>query len=132
MLCCLFSKFLFIFCNTLQVVDLKHPNGWVRPSFTCLLILVLCFTCEYIGLALFVLTMSERDHNDHNQKDQCKNNPKPELQCLLDSERTQDVREYPNEQDKLLLAFLNIDKQFDQREITQENTPNSEFENLRI
>ena len=76
--------------------------------------------------------MSERDNNDHNQKDQCKNNPKPELQCLLDSERTQDVREYPNEQDKLLLAFLNIDKQFDQREITQENTPNSEFENLRI
>ena len=76
--------------------------------------------------------MSGCDHNDHNQKDQCKNYFKPELQCLLYSERTQDVREYPNEQDKLLLAFLNIDKQFDQREITQENTPNSEFENLRI
>ena len=76
--------------------------------------------------------MSECDHNDHNQKDQCKNYLKPELQCLLYSERTQDVCEYPNEQDKLLLAFLNIDKQFDQREITQENTPNSEFENLRI
>ena len=50
--------------------------------------------------------MSEHDHNDHNQKDQCKNNPKPELQCLLDSEKTQDVCEYPNEQDKLLQAFF--------------------------
>ena len=29
------------------------------------------FTCVYIGLALLVLTMSERDNNDHNQKNQC-------------------------------------------------------------
>ena len=57
------------FWNTLQVVDLKHPNGWMRPGFTCPLILVLCFTCVYIGLTLLVLTMLECDHNDHNQQD---------------------------------------------------------------
>ena len=82
MFCCLFFLFLFIFWNTLQVVDLKHPNGWMCPGFTCPLILVLCFNCVYIGLTLLVLTMLECDYNDHNQKDQCKNDPKPELQCL--------------------------------------------------
>ena len=78
MFCCLFSEFLFIFWNTLQVVALEHPNGWMRLSFTCPLNLVLCFTCVYIGLTLLVLTMLECDHNDHNQKDQCKNYPKLE------------------------------------------------------
>ena len=71
----------------------------MRLSFTCILNFVLYFTCVYIGLTLLVLIMSERDHNDHSQKDQCKINP---------------------------------DLQFDQWKNTQENTPNSEFENLRI
>ena len=105
MCCCLFSNFLIILWNTLQVVALEHPNGWVCPNFTCPLILVLCFTCVYIGLALFVLTMSERDHNDHNQKDQCENNPKPELQCLRDSERTQDVHIYFKSKISYLSSF---------------------------
>ena len=74
--------------------------------------------------------MSERDNNDHNQKDH--KNLKSDLQYLRDSERAQDVRDYLNDQDKLLLVLLNIDRQSDQRENTRENTPNSEFENLRI
>ena len=74
----------------------------MRQSFTCILNLVLCFTCVYIGLTLLVLTMFKCDYNDRNQENQCKNDPKPELQCLM----------------------RNIDKQFD-----QENIPNCEFEN---
>ena len=93
MFCCLFFIYV-IFWNTLPVVALKHPSDWMRLSFTCVLILVLCSTCVYIGLTLLVLTMWECDYNDHSQKDQCKNDPKPELQCLLDSKRTQDVCEY--------------------------------------
>ena len=46
--------------------------------------------------------MFKCDYNDRNQENQCKNDPKPELQCLIS----------------------NIDKQFD-----QENIPNCEFEN---
>ena len=59
--------------------------------------------------------MLERDNNDHNQKDH--KNPKSDLQCLRDSERAQDVREYLIEQDKLLLALLNVVIQFIQRKI---------------
>ena len=47
--------------------------------------------------------MFKCDYNDRNQENQCKNDPKPELQCLIS----------------------NI-KQFD-----QENIPNCEFENLQ-
>ena len=43
------NSYLYIW-NTLQVVDSKHPNAWIRLSFTCILNLVLCFTCVYIGL----------------------------------------------------------------------------------
>ena len=58
--------------------------------------------------------MSERDNNDHNQKDH--KNPKSDLQCLRDSERTQDVCEYFNEQDKLFQALFNVVIQPIQRE----------------
>ena len=93
------------------------------------------FTCVYIGLALLVLTMSERDNNDHNQKDQCvkeqsQKNPKSDLQSIWDNERAQDARAYFNEQDKLLQALLNVGIQPVQRENTPKNTPNSELENL--
>ena len=58
--------------------------------------------------------MSERDNNDHNQKDQCvkeqsQKNPKSDLQSIWDNERAQDARAYFNEQDKLLQALLNVD-----------------------
>ena len=84
--------------------------------------------------------MSERDNNDHNQKDQCvkeqsQKNPKSDLQSIRDNERAHDAREYFNEQDNLLQALLNVDIQPIQRENTPKmtpNTPNSEFENLRI
>ena len=81
--------------------------------------------------------MSERDNNDYNQKDQCvkepsQKNPKSDLQFIRDNERAQDACEYFNEQDKLLQAILNVDIQPIQRENTLKNTPNSEFENLRI
>ncbi len=84
--------------------------------------------------------MSECDHNDHNQKDQCvkkqsQKNSKSDLQSILDNERAQDARDYFNEQDMLLQALLNVVIQPVQRENTPNkapNTPNSEFENLRI
>ena len=63
-------------------------------------------------------------------------NFKSDLQFIWDSERVQDIREYFNEQDKLLQAlFFNVVIQPIQLENAPENTPNtpnSEFENLQI
>ena len=56
----------------------------MRLSFTCILNLVLCFTCVYTGLTLLVLTMLGCDYNDHIQKDQCKNNSRPKLQDVCE------------------------------------------------
>ena len=54
----------------------------MRLSFTCILNLVLCFTCVYTGLTLLVLLGC--DYYDHIQKDQCKNNSRPKLQDVCE------------------------------------------------